>query len=639
MRISPSTILAAAVSLAVALPAVAQTPPAPAANPKNLLRNAGFETGFRLDNIWDGVDSLGFLAGNRADLPVLTTSGAIQDTPMPVSVSVADLNGDKLLDLGVMDVMGYLRVFFNSGTATEPKFTLGELSTVYLSRTDTAHPSMASLVFNSGVEWQRRRFVQRARWGQRITLADMSRNGKSDLILGNYHGEIMMIPNSGTPLKPDFRQPADIGQAIIPTSKDPSSKWGSLLSPVVWDWNNDGRGDLLVGEGSYSANSIHLLLNQGSGARPAFNEDQRNVIAYGMGLEQLTPTVVDYNGDGRQDLLVTERSGKVAIYLNTDKPWKPGETLPFHTFVRLGSAPASAVAPGTVDPMDAAKSPGLLSLGGIATISAADLNGDGLFDLVFGKTNGKVALALNSGTKTEPKFATPVEIKGDAGTPAFMPPSGWDYDFGLARGNFYGFFSIVTAENDAEALPTEGKAALKAGYSPSPNKFLPVPNQYNKGLQNFKIENAMTYMEAFEGAPANTFILTQQVKMQPGKPYTFTMKYKGARVISAVIRFGLRGDIVFNTRVTRGDRGAVQRDEDKVHFSERELVSFSPGPQWQELRRDITLRAADARAQKALEQDTLPEGSWFGTYVSVIFDLAPGQGVLYLDDFVLVPKE
>ena len=156
---------------------------------------------------------------------------------------------------------------------------------------------------------------------------------------------------------------------------------------------------------------------------------------------------------------------------------------------------------------------------------------------------------------------------------------------------------------------------------------------------NYKVENAMTYMEAFEGAPANTFILTQQVKMKPGKPYTFTMKYKGAKVINAVIRFGLRGDVIFNTRITRGDRGAVQRDEDKVHFSEKELVPFSPGPQWQELRRDITLKAADSRAQKVLEQDTLPEGSWVGTYVSVIFDLTPGQGVLYLDDFVLVPKE
>ena len=72
-----------------------------------------------------------------------------------------------------------------------------------------------------------------------------------------------------------------------------------------------------------------------------------------------------------------------------------------------------------------------MSFGGISTVSTGDLNGDGLFELVVGKTNGRIAMALNTGTKTEPKFGAPVELKGTAGTPPFEVPSGWEIDYGI----------------------------------------------------------------------------------------------------------------------------------------------------------------------------------------------------------------
>ncbi len=64
-------------------------------------------------------------------------------------------------------------------------------------------------------------------------------------------------------------------------------------------------------------------------------------------------------------------------------------------------------------------------MAGIATITTGDLNGDGLFDIVVGKTNGRVAVIYNTGTKTEPKWGQPVELKGDAGTkPSSSPADG-----------------------------------------------------------------------------------------------------------------------------------------------------------------------------------------------------------------------
>ena len=74
----------------------AQTPP-PA--PKNLVANGGFENSARRENLWYGVDSAGYLAGERAQVSVLTLRGEIADTPMPISVGVADMNGDGLPDI------------------------------------------------------------------------------------------------------------------------------------------------------------------------------------------------------------------------------------------------------------------------------------------------------------------------------------------------------------------------------------------------------------------------------------------------------------------------------------------------------------------------------------------------------------
>ena len=602
-------------------PAIAQTPPAAA--PKNMLSNPSFETGFRRENLWDGVDSSGSLMGERAALPVLTTSGTIAEQAMPVSVSVADMNGDQLLDIAAMDPLGYLRIYFNSGTKELPKFTVGELASIFLSRVDPKDPSLQGIT------------AKHARQGQRIHLTDITRSGKKDLIIGNYLGEIMLLLN-GSGVRPEFRQPASIAQVIIPTMKDSLKKWGNVFAPATWDWNRDGKDDLLVGEGSYSANSIHLLLNQGSGAKPVFEENNRSVLAYGMGLEQLTPCVADYNGDGSMDLLVTERTGKVAVYLSSGKSWKPGEDLAFHSFIPVGGEKSPGT-PGAKDPMDAAKLPGLLTVGGIATIAAGDFNGDGLFDLVFGKSNGRVAIAMNSGTKTAPKFGAPTEVKGDSGTPAFSNPSGWEADIGLDRGNFYGFASIVKAADDPEAQPPDGNACLKLGYAPSPNKFIAVPSQYTPAFSGWKPASGKE-LTTLIGAPATYFSLKQSGSrpLKNNQTYVFSMKVKGARVTDAAVGVELSASKELSAaKLERGERDSVKKKENKAEEKKSEIFRFNPGPQWTEVKGEFAVKFADKDLSGAALDGKDGTLQWSTT---ILFNLSPGAGVLYIDDMKIIEK-
>jgi len=619
---SPALFLSLLIA-ALTAPAHSQTPP-PAA-PKNMLSNPSFETGFRRENLWDGVDTTGLLMGDRGALPVLTTSGTIAEQAMPVSVSAADLNGDQLQDLAVMDPLGYLRVYFNSGTPKEPKFTIGELGSIFLSRIDPKDPTLQGVT------------AKHARQGQRIHLSDITRSGKKDLVIGNYLGEIMILMN-GSGVRPEFRQPSNIAQVIIPTMKDSLKKWGNVFAPATWDWNKDGKDDLLLGEGSYSANSIHLLLNQGSGAKPVFEENNRSVLAYGMGLEQLTPCIVDYNGDGNLDVLVTERTGKVAVYLNSGKPWKPGEHLPFHSFIPIGGAkPAGAAPAGSLDPMDAAKGTGLLTVGGIATITSGDFNGDGLFDLVFGKSNGRVAMSLNSGTKAEPKFGAPVEIKGDAGTLPFTNPSGWEADIGLDRGNFYGFASVVKETDDAQAQPADGKACLKLGYFPSPNKIMAIPAQYTPASVGWKAGTG-DEISVLAGSPASYFGLTQSGSrpLKNNTTYSFSMKVKGARVTDAAVGITLAGSKELSAaKLERGERDSVVKKENLAKDEIKKVFRFNPGPQWSEIKGEFAVKFSNKDLASAALDGKDGRLTWS---VSIVANLAPGASTLYLDDLKIIEK-
>ena len=589
---SPSPAIARAFRLTRWLPlfcaAILLPPPACAADTPspNLISNGGFETvGQTVDNLWDGVDGDGYLAVPRFSAQVVTDRGNFGSLAMPPSVALADLNGDGKPDLLVADPTGYFHFYPNRGTAAAPRFTNAELLPMFMSITmkTRLHPWTASI-------------ADPFRFCPRFALADWRHTGLLDLLIGNYFGETLFVPNTGTAKQPVFRQPSGpggIASARISTSeKEPF--WGNLLAPAAADFDHRGQLDLLLGEGTYSANSIHLLRNVSSGGGdPKFTDAQHTHIAYGDGREQLIPAAVDYNGDGNLDLLVADRTGEVGVYLNPGKSQPPGTEFKRTSTISFGGR---------------SKLPGLCSL------CAADFNGDGLFDLILGLSTGRIAVALNTGTKTNPVFGPIQEIKGeDRLVRNVNPPEGWETSAYAEYGNALGYFTVVDAKEDPASAPPEGTHCLKAGYWPLGGDFFQIPS------------------EGILGAEKRFTVARPNLTLTNNKPYELSFRVKGAGIEKLRYTFhsfyeGAAG----LTKIERGERGEMKNRGDYLIEYVDVGGDANVGSNWSSAGGTLNIQYKNnALHDKPTMTGTLYIEFWATSLSSVI----------YLDDFKLVLKQ
>ncbi|PKP53058.1 MAG: hypothetical protein CVT92_05660 [Bacteroidetes bacterium HGW-Bacteroidetes-1] len=226
--------------------------------------------------------------------------------------------------------------------------------------------------------------------GATMLVTDFTGNGLPDMLLSDvdYSG-FTLLQNGGT-----IDNAFIVSQDTAFPSYDVPARIFSMPVAAYIDVNNDGLKDLLVSpfdpnpQVTENLNSIWLYLNEGSIDQPVFrlytkNFLQNQTIDHGSGAY---PVLFDINGDSKKDLIV----GNIGQYVRS---WYIANTLHSEYISKLAYyeniGDDSQVIFQLMDHDFAGLS--ILKLNGL-TPAFADLNGDGLPDMLVGNEEGRLIL-------------------------------------------------------------------------------------------------------------------------------------------------------------------------------------------------------------------------------------------------------
>lgn len=250
--------------------------------------------------------------------------------------------------------------------------------------------------------------------------------------------------------------------------------------PQIADWNEDGLIDLLVGD---TNGKISLFLNNGSAGNPQLtSQGFIKVGAADLDVgERASPVVVDWNNDGKKDLVVGDDDGYVRLYLNSGTNKDP--KFASFTYIKMNSTN--------------------LKTSYSASPEVCDLDGDGNKDLVISDYSGYVYFYRNTSTDGNPTFTTQERLMAgnnymhSNSSYARIDVVDWDEDedLDILVGEFDAYVNLFLNTSNPSAIaepPTEtpGEFSLSQNY---PNPFnsstmiyyrLPQPTQVNLSIFN-----------------------------------------------------------------------------------------------------------------------------------------------------------
>ncbi|MEH2368696.1 FG-GAP-like repeat-containing protein, partial [Nostoc sp.] len=268
----------------------------------------------------------------------ITNAFGLTDVGTLATPIFADIDNDGDLDAFVGNRDGNTLFYRNSGTTTAPTFTLQATNNFGL--TDVG--SFAA-----------------------PTFADIDGDGDLDAFVGNSSGNTLFYRNSGTTTAPTFTLEA--------TNPFGLTDVGSFAAPTLADIDGDGDLDAFVGN---IDGNILFYRNSGTTTAPTFTLEATNPFGLtdvGRGSKS---TFADIDGDGDLDAFVGNEQGDTLFYRNS------------------GTATAPALTFEATNPF------GLTNVGGYATPTLADIDGDGDLDAFVGNGDGNTLFFENTPVST-----------------------------------------------------------------------------------------------------------------------------------------------------------------------------------------------------------------------------------------------
>jgi len=276
-------------------------------------------------------------------------------------------------------------------------------------------------------------------------FADLDGDGDLDLLCGEFLDGFTYFENIGSRTAPRYAAgrrltvPAEaLGAARpsawkarreTPAGSTPLTMDLEMITPVLCDWNKDGKPDLIVGDedgrvaflentGRLDAERTPLFLP------PRYFQQQADELKFGA---LATPFGVDWDGDGDIDLLAGNTAGYVGFFENLSGPGVAHPKFAAPVLLEVDGRPLRIMAGenGSIQGPAEAK-------WGYTTFTVADWDGDGLPDLILNSILGEVVWYRNVGTRRAPRLAPaqPIEVEWEGPPPALA--WGWRKPAGKA---------------------------------------------------------------------------------------------------------------------------------------------------------------------------------------------------------------
>jgi hypothetical protein len=447
-------------------------------------------SGFYKDPYSDGTVSVLLGNGDGTFQPQLTYAVG----PSPYGIAAGDFTGDGRTDLAVYEESPNPQEFYNPGTLTYTS----EVSVLLSNGDGTFQPAKT---FSVGL------------YAGPIVAGDFTGDGRTDLAVANDGSNTVsvLLGNGDGTFQP---------QVTFAVGTQPEAI-------VTGDFTGDGHLDLAVA--NTVSSTVSVLLGNGDGTFVAPGPFATTPVA--------TPRVADVNGDGTNDVLVVDGAGDI-LYRQAI-PGQPGTFEPPVTVnppLSDGANPYTsrdiAWIPNTiegpllasVDAQDDAislyayRDGGFVRIGSLTTgqlpaqIIAADLNGDGVDDLVV----------RNAGDGTVSVFAAnnPTGlVRSQIDIPTFLPPATVPVGLGVSDVE-----SVDTTGSGRLDLVVTNKLTgqLSILYNLGDGTFAPpVPYRAGTGLSAVDPGSTpeVSSQEATAGVAAGTFTAggpTDLVTINPG---------------------------------------------------------------------------------------------------------------------------